>query len=142
MNTHVKYFCKNINASHSICCRLVVIADKNKVHSEFPIPLINRLEKHYVSATSLLSREQKDLKAQLEEWTHRFVTPQRNLQWVTSSFRKKDFLLIHLLTNHPHSKLSFQLYWKAVHQYWWGVSYRYWSSLLCSMLSGGMSKYG
>ena len=55
---------------------------------------------------------------------------------------KEDFLLIYLLTNQPHTLLSFQLYWKAVHQYWWGVSYRYWSSLLCSMLSGGMSKYG
>ena len=57
--------------------RLVVIADKNKVHSEFPIPLINRLEKHYVSATSLLSKEQKGIKRELEDWTMLFVKPQR-----------------------------------------------------------------
>ena len=60
--------------------RLVVIADKNKVHSEFPIPLINRLEKHYVSATSLLSDTQKKLKEDLEKWTKLFVKPLRSLQ--------------------------------------------------------------
>ena len=60
--------------------RLVVIAEKNKVHSEFPIPLINRLEKHYVSATSLLSDTQKKLKEDLEKWTKLFVKPLRSLQ--------------------------------------------------------------
>ncbi|XP_067936897.1 E3 ubiquitin-protein ligase rnf213-alpha-like [Watersipora subatra] len=55
--------------------RLVVIADKNKVHSEFPIPLINRLEKHYVSATSFLTADQKQIKKELEEWAMNFVKP-------------------------------------------------------------------
>ncbi|KAF6041607.1 hypothetical protein EB796_000120 [Bugula neritina] len=55
--------------------RLVVIADKNKVHSQFPIPLINRLEKHYVSATSLLTDEQKRVKRELENWAQKFVPP-------------------------------------------------------------------
>jgi len=54
----------------------VVIADKNKVHSQFPIPLINRLEKHYVSATSLLTDEQKQVKRELENWAQKFVAPQ------------------------------------------------------------------
>jgi len=53
-----------------------VIADKNKVHSQFPIPLISRLEKHYLSATSLLTDEQKRVKKDLENWAKEFVTPQ------------------------------------------------------------------
>ena len=62
-----------------------MIADKNKVHTQFPIPLINRLEKHYVSATSLLDPDQKednnkvnyqkDVKQRLESWAKKFVRP-------------------------------------------------------------------
>lgn len=52
-----------------------MIADKSKVYSQFPIPLINRLEKHYVSATSLLSEEQRLVKHRLEDWAKKFVTP-------------------------------------------------------------------
>ncbi|XP_067937583.1 E3 ubiquitin-protein ligase rnf213-alpha-like [Watersipora subatra] len=63
--------------------RLVVIADKTKVLSQFPIPLINRLEKHYVSATSLLTAEQKDVKDKLEDWCKEFVAPRRQYQMNT-----------------------------------------------------------
>lgn len=55
--------------------RLVVIADKHKVHTQFPIPLINRLEKHYISATSLLEPEQREVKNRLEEWALKFIKP-------------------------------------------------------------------
>ena len=54
-----------------------MIADKNKVHTQFPIPLINRLEKHYVSATSLLRPEQRLVKENLERWAGLFTTPSR-----------------------------------------------------------------
>ena len=57
------------------CYRLVVIADKDKVHTQFPIPLINRLEKHYISATSLLDENQRKVKRELENWAEKFVTP-------------------------------------------------------------------
>ena len=62
--------------------RLVVIADKKKVHEQFPIPLINRLEKHYVSTTSLLNDNQRRLTNQLQQWSERFVTPQRSIRSV------------------------------------------------------------
>ena len=62
----------------------MVIADKNKVHSQFPIPLINRLEKHYISATSLLNDDQRVVKQNLEEWAQEFVRPQRQYQYVCS----------------------------------------------------------
>ena len=77
----------NVSVSHNsqhlqllLVCRLLVIADKNKVHTQFPIPLINRLEKHYVSATSLLDSEhkdgrQKEVKQRLEVWAGKFVKP-------------------------------------------------------------------
>ena len=53
----------------------MVIADKDKVHTQFPIPLINRLEKHYISATSLLDENQREVKQELENWAEKFVTP-------------------------------------------------------------------
>ncbi|XP_067940326.1 E3 ubiquitin-protein ligase RNF213-like [Watersipora subatra] len=52
--------------------RLVLIAEKSKVHSKFPIPLINRLEKHYMSATSLLDEGQKGVRDRLEKWMQKF----------------------------------------------------------------------
>lgn len=55
--------------------RLIVIAEKSKVHEEFPIPLINRLEKHYVSATTLLDDDEKKVKQELETWMRNFAKP-------------------------------------------------------------------
>ena len=52
--------------------RLVLIADKNKVYEEFPIPLINRLEKHYLVTSIILSDSQVKLKEKIEYWVKRF----------------------------------------------------------------------
>jgi len=52
--------------------RLIVVADKDKVDNEYPIPLINRLEKHYLSALSLLSEEQCAVVEKLKKWAARF----------------------------------------------------------------------
>lgn len=60
--------------------RLVVIADKKKVHEQFPIPLINRLEKHYVSATSFLTPLQKKLMSDMEKWAQDFVKPVMDIE--------------------------------------------------------------
>ena len=59
-------------------CRLVLIAEKSKVLAEFPIPLINRFEKHYMSATSLLDPSQKTVKEKLEKWMENFVKPSKD----------------------------------------------------------------
>ena len=53
----------------------MLIAEKNKVHTKFPIPLINRLEKHYMSATSLLDSYEKEAKEKLEQWMRKIVKP-------------------------------------------------------------------
>ena len=52
--------------------RLVVIAEKDVVYSKFPIPLINRLEKHYLVTSASLSPAQKVVVDQLNDWVNRF----------------------------------------------------------------------
>lgn len=65
--------------THRVKCRvhddfrLIVIADKEVVHNKFPIPLINRLEKHYVSMTSILTSSQQDIVKKLCLWARDFV---------------------------------------------------------------------
>ena len=39
---------------------MIVIADKDRVFQDFPIPLINRLEKHYVVTSTFMSKHNKD----------------------------------------------------------------------------------
>ena len=45
-----------------------MIAEKDKVYEEFPTPLINRLEKHFVVTSTVLSDDQKELLKDLESW--------------------------------------------------------------------------
>ncbi|XP_056587886.1 E3 ubiquitin-protein ligase rnf213-alpha-like [Triplophysa dalaica] len=65
--------------THRVKCRvhkdfrLIVIEEKDIVYKQFPIPLINRLEKHYLDINTVLSREQKDLVQKLEHWVECFI---------------------------------------------------------------------
>lgn len=52
--------------------RLVLIADKDKVYMEFPTPLINRLEKHYLVTSIILSKDQRKLMEKIEIWVKGF----------------------------------------------------------------------
>ena len=52
--------------------RLILIAEKDKVYDEFPTPLINRLEKHFVVTSTVLSDIQKQLLMELEAWANEF----------------------------------------------------------------------
>lgn len=72
--------------------RLVLIAEREKVYQEFPTPLINRLEKHFVDATTVLQPWQKDVCDQLELWLQTFLTDKYhaftfryNYNWITGS---------------------------------------------------------
>ncbi|XP_053396335.1 E3 ubiquitin-protein ligase rnf213-alpha-like isoform X2 [Mercenaria mercenaria] len=58
--------------------RLIVVAEKQTVYKKFPIPLINRLEKHFLTINTMLSSEQQQVVKKLEEWAKQFVT-QRNV---------------------------------------------------------------
>ncbi|XP_058262166.1 E3 ubiquitin-protein ligase rnf213-alpha-like isoform X3 [Hemibagrus wyckioides] len=65
--------------THRVKCRvhenfrLIVIEEKDVVYKQFPIPLINRLEKHYLDLNSVLMNSKKETVTQLQSWVERFV---------------------------------------------------------------------
>ena len=54
-------------------CRLILIAERDKVYEEFPTPLINRLEKHFVVTATVLDETQKQLLRKLENWVEKYA---------------------------------------------------------------------
>ncbi|CAB1315530.1 unnamed protein product [Coregonus sp. 'balchen'] len=66
--------------THRVKCRvhknfrLIVIEEKEVVYTQFPIPLINRLEKHYLDINTVLKNDQKEIVKQLQEWVKVFVS--------------------------------------------------------------------
>ncbi|XP_018410445.1 PREDICTED: E3 ubiquitin-protein ligase RNF213-like [Nanorana parkeri] len=65
--------------THRVKCRvhpkfrLVVIEEKEVVYKDFPIPLINRLEKHYLDINTFLKKEHKVIVCVLEAWVEDFT---------------------------------------------------------------------
>ncbi|XP_061169263.1 E3 ubiquitin-protein ligase RNF213-like isoform X1 [Saccostrea echinata] len=65
--------------THRVKCRvhknfrLIVVAEKEVVYSKFPIPLINRLEKHFLNISTMLSPVQVGLAQKLEKWAEQFI---------------------------------------------------------------------
>ncbi len=51
------------------------MAEKDVVYDKFPIPLINRLEKHFLAMSTLLSEEQMEVVKELEVWAKKFASP-------------------------------------------------------------------
>ena len=49
---------------------MIVVADKNSVYNpkKYPIPLVNRLEKHLLSVESILDNDMKSLVTILKKW--------------------------------------------------------------------------
>ncbi|KAM4037716.1 E3 ubiquitin-protein ligase RNF213 isoform 1-T2 [Anomaloglossus baeobatrachus] len=70
--------------THRVKCRvhpkfrLIVIEEKDVVYKDFPIPLINRLEKHYLDISTYLKKEQKVIVQELEAWVKQFTSPNVN----------------------------------------------------------------
>jgi hypothetical protein len=66
--------------THRIKCsvadsfKLVIIAEKSAVYDSkrFPIPLINRLEKHFLNSSIMLNAEQLELVIEIEKWVDAF----------------------------------------------------------------------
>ena len=48
--------------------RLILIAEKNTVYDNFPTPLINRLEKHFVLTSSVLEDWQQEVLQTFRQW--------------------------------------------------------------------------
>ncbi|XP_034268690.1 E3 ubiquitin-protein ligase RNF213 [Pantherophis guttatus] len=65
--------------THRVKCRvhpkfrLIVIEEKKVVYKQFPIPLINRLEKHYLDINTVLNKWQKTIVEDLKKWVDDFV---------------------------------------------------------------------
>ncbi|WAR07278.1 R213A-like protein [Mya arenaria] len=53
--------------------RLIVVAEKQTVYKKFPIPLINRLEKHFLTVKTTLNDRQQRLVSELEMWASDFA---------------------------------------------------------------------
>ena len=49
-----------------------MIAEKDTVYDKFPTPLINRLEKHFVLVSSVLSGMEDGVMSLLKDWVKRF----------------------------------------------------------------------
>lgn len=80
--------------------RLIVVADKQVVYERFPIPLINRLEKHYVTIDTLLTPEQMVITNDLMKWAEKFIK-ERNYG------RKKALTLADIFIGfHPNALAS------------------------------------
>ena len=51
-----------------------MIAEKDTVYEKFPTPLINRLEKHFVLMSSVLTHKETRVMRELERWVKIFST--------------------------------------------------------------------
>ncbi|WAR07202.1 R213A-like protein, partial [Mya arenaria] len=65
--------------------RLIVVAEKQTVYKKFPIPLINRLEKHFLTVNTILNESQQQLVVALEKWASEFAS-----QSYGSSFTQRN----------------------------------------------------
>uniref|UniRef100_A0A8B9MD47 RING-type E3 ubiquitin transferase n=1 Tax=Accipiter nisus TaxID=211598 RepID=A0A8B9MD47_9AVES len=65
--------------THRVKCRvhpnfrLIVIEEKDVVYKHFPIPLINRLEKHYLDISTVLDKGQRETVKALKKWVCEFT---------------------------------------------------------------------
>jgi hypothetical protein len=65
--------------SHRVKCkvhedfRLILVAERDDVYQHFPIPLINRMEKHFLAMKSVLSPDQQQTVERLHTWVSRFA---------------------------------------------------------------------
>ena len=70
--------------THRMKCRvhnefkLIVVADTETVRKRFPTPLINRLEKHFLTMSTVLSDTGVYISKQLAEWANGFSTLDKN----------------------------------------------------------------
>ncbi|KAJ8315842.1 hypothetical protein KUTeg_007992 [Tegillarca granosa] len=83
--------------THRVKCRvhkkfrLIVVAEKQIVYDKFPIPLINRLEKHFLTLSTMLTPIQQKLVKQLEKWAQDFVTEEMKFTFQNIRGKKSDF---------------------------------------------------
>jgi len=68
--------------------RLIVVAEKQTVYKNFPTPLINRLEKHFLTINTILDEKQQNLARKLEDWAQEFASQEKSTIYQRSLFNK------------------------------------------------------
>lgn len=75
---------------HFMFYRLIVVADKQTVYDEFPIPLINRLEKHFLTSKTMLTEDQLKTSRSLQKWTGTMTAEALHLRyWISFNVMKR-----------------------------------------------------
>ncbi|KAM6377190.1 E3 ubiquitin-protein ligase RNF213 [Pluvialis apricaria] len=75
--------------THRVKCRvhpkfrLIVIEEKDVVYKHFPIPLINRLEKHYLDISTVLDKGQRETVKELKKWVREFTATNTEDQFIS-----------------------------------------------------------
>ena len=59
---------------HVYTFRMILIAEKKTVYKDFPTPLINRLEKHFLDISTILTKPLKEIMNRLKNWAKDFIT--------------------------------------------------------------------
>ena len=70
-NYLMSYYTTKVSMT-AFCNRLILIAEKEVVYDRFPTPLINRLEKHIVDTSTILSKRQERVFQILKKWIDDF----------------------------------------------------------------------
>ena len=75
--------------------RLIVVAEDSEVYEKFPIPLINRLEKHFLGMETMLDHDQKKIVAELKDWVREFcrINVRNRMHEKISQFEPGDVII-------------------------------------------------
>ncbi|PVD28712.1 hypothetical protein C0Q70_11306 [Pomacea canaliculata] len=101
--------------THRVKCRvhlkfrLIVVAEKQVVYNIFPIPLINRLEKHFLTLNNILTEEQLKLTEELEKWAEGFAKEGNNVQQNNRSKQTEDSVGDVFMGYHPDTAAAIVL---------------------------------
>uniref|UniRef100_A0A7N4NKI3 Ring finger protein 213 n=1 Tax=Sarcophilus harrisii TaxID=9305 RepID=A0A7N4NKI3_SARHA len=85
--------------THRVKCRvhpdfrLIVIEEKEVVYKQFPIPLINRLEKHYLDINTVLEKWQKTIVEELQTWVENFINVNADQPFAKHSYSPSDVFI-------------------------------------------------
>ena len=87
--------------------RLIIVAEKKRVFTQFPTALINRLEKHYVISKTILTTKQREMVKSLKKWVKEFAEMSR-----------LDYYVFSYLSNYLHNFPVFlwQMHLLAINQ--------------------------
>ncbi|XP_060557066.1 E3 ubiquitin-protein ligase rnf213-alpha-like [Ruditapes philippinarum] len=80
--------------------KLIVVAEKQTVYDQFPIPLINRLEKHHLTSSTMLDADQMEQAELLKDWIMektKLALPQDRMKW---NWSLKKLSIIHMQNNY------------------------------------------